>query len=58
MNRFSNPAAPRGDESVGELVQQVSDRMTQLVREEFALARAEMQEKGKRLGRGGGLFGG
>lgn len=44
------------DEPVGELVGRASQQISQLVREELLLARAEMTEKGKRLGVGGGLF--
>lgn len=58
MSRLMGTSPSRRDESVAELVQDASQQMTRLVREEFALARAEMQEKGKRVGRGGGLFGG
>ncbi|ATW52083.1 phage holin family protein [Streptomyces xantholiticus] len=46
------------DEPVGELVGRASQQIAQLVREEMQLARAEMNEKGKRFGMGGGLFGG
>ncbi|WP_455351633.1 phage holin family protein [Streptomyces sp. SYSU K217416] len=44
--------------SVGELVKQASEQLSDLVREELALARAELTAKGRRAGRGGGLFGG
>src|SRR3712207_119137 len=47
-----------GDEPVGELVQRASQQLTDLVRGEMKLAQAEMKEKGKRYGKGGGLFGG
>ncbi|MFF9453245.1 phage holin family protein [Streptomyces flaveolus] len=47
-----------GGEPVGELVQRASQQLTELVRAEMRLAQAEMKEKGKRYGRGGGLFGG
>ncbi|WP_436846424.1 phage holin family protein [Streptomyces griseorubiginosus] len=47
-----------GQEPVGELVQRASQRLTELVRGELKLAQAEMKEKGKRYGKGGGLFGG
>ncbi|MFG2680337.1 phage holin family protein [Streptomyces sp. NPDC048392] len=50
-------AAP-SDEPVGELVQRASQQLTELVRAEMRLAQAEMKEKGRRYGRGGGLFGG
>ncbi|MET7743490.1 phage holin family protein [Streptomyces sp. NPDC005385] len=43
---------------MGELVQQASQQLTELVRGELRLAQAEMQEKGRRYGRSGGLFGG
>lgn len=47
-----------GQEPVGELVQRASQQLTELVRGEMRLAQAEMKEKGKRYGKGGGLFGG
>ncbi|WP_420037101.1 phage holin family protein [Streptomyces sp. cg28] len=47
-----------GQEPVGELVQRASHQLTELVRGELRLAQAEMKEKGRRYGRGGGLFGG
>lgn len=43
---------------VGELVQHASRQLTELVRSEMRPAQAEMKEKGKRYGKGGGLFGG
>ncbi|MGW5655077.1 phage holin family protein [Streptomyces humi] len=43
---------------MGELVQRASQQLTELVRGELGLAQAEMKEKGKRYGKGGGLFGG
>jgi peptidoglycan/LPS O-acetylase OafA/YrhL len=46
------------DEPVGELVQRASQQLTELVRGEMRLAQAEMKEKGRRYGKGGGLFGG
>ncbi|MFF0560879.1 phage holin family protein [Streptomyces sp. NPDC020472] len=46
------------DEPVGELVARASQQMSELVRAEMRLARAEMAQKGKRYGVGGGLFGG
>ncbi|MCX5008606.1 phage holin family protein [Streptomyces sp. NBC_00638] len=53
--RLTNDAA---HEPVGELVQRASEQLTELVRGEMKLAQAEMQEKGKRYGKSGGLFGG
>ncbi|MFJ5265249.1 phage holin family protein [Streptomyces sp. NPDC088387] len=43
---------------VGELVSLASQQLTELVRGELKLAQAEMVEKGRHYGRGGGLFGG
>jgi uncharacterized membrane protein YqjE len=43
---------------VAELVQQLSDQTTTLIRQELRLAQVELQEKGKRAGIGAGLFGG
>ena len=46
------------DQPVGELVKQLSEQMSTLVRSELQLAQLELQEKGKRAGIGAGLFGG
>ncbi|MGW0698485.1 phage holin family protein [Streptomyces sp. NPDC002867] len=48
----------RAEEPIGALVSDASQQISQLVRAEMRLAQAEMTQKGKRLGRGGGLFGG
>jgi nitrate/nitrite transporter NarK len=45
-------------ESTGELVKDLSRDISQLVREEIALAKAEMTQKGKRAGVGAGLLSG
>ncbi|MGW3288427.1 phage holin family protein [Streptomyces sp. NPDC001002] len=45
-------------EPVGDLVQRASQQLSQLVRDEMRLAQAEVVQKGKRFGKGGGLFGG
>jgi lipopolysaccharide export LptBFGC system permease protein LptF len=44
--------------STAELVSQLSEQVSTLVRDELALARTEMTEKGKRAGKGAGLLGG
>ncbi|MFB8771324.1 phage holin family protein [Streptomyces broussonetiae] len=46
------------EQPVGELVQQASRQLSELVRAEMQLARAEMAQKGRRYGKGGGMFGG
>ncbi|MET9816194.1 phage holin family protein [Streptomyces sp. NPDC006355] len=51
-------APQAGDEPTSELVQRATEQLSELVRGEMRLARAEMTEKGKRFGKGGGLFGG
>jgi MFS family permease len=46
------------DRSTPELVKQLADQTTALVRQEVELAKAELSEKGKRAGIGAGMFGG
>ncbi|WP_338695280.1 phage holin family protein [Streptomyces sp. Q6] len=43
--------------SVSELVERATEQLSTLVRQEMALARWELTEKGRRAGRGGGLLG-
>ncbi|GID27185.1 phage holin family protein [Paractinoplanes brasiliensis] len=49
-------AAP-SDQSTAELIQRASEQVSRLVRDEIALAKAELAEKGKHAGIGIGLFG-
>ncbi|MBT2365966.1 phage holin family protein [Streptomyces sp. ISL-10] len=58
MRTVSQIHRTRADEPIGALVSDASQQISQLVRAEMRLAQAEMTEKGKRLGVGGGLFGG
>ena len=46
------------DQPIGELLKQLSQETTTLVRQELDLAKAEMAEKGKKAGKGAGMFGG
>ena len=46
------------DRPIGELLKQLSQETTTLVRKELELAKAEMAQKGKRAGVGAGMFGG
>jgi uncharacterized membrane protein YqjE len=46
------------DRPMGELVKQLSDQTTHLVRAEIELAKAELAAKGKQAGIGAGMFGG
>jgi uncharacterized membrane protein YqjE len=43
--------------STAELISQMSEQVSTLVRDELALAKVEMVQKGKRAGLGAGLFG-
>jgi uncharacterized membrane protein YqjE len=46
------------EQGTGELLKQLSDHTTTLVRQEIELAKAELGEKGKKAGLGAGMFGG
>ena len=56
--------APNGGEQemrerpVGDLLKELSQQTSTLVRQELELAKAEMTEKGKKAGLGAGMFGG
>ncbi|MDO8212176.1 phage holin family protein [Conexibacter sp. CPCC 206217] len=45
------------DESIGELLKDLTDETSTLVRQELALARAELTQKGKAAGKGAGMLG-
>jgi hypothetical protein len=51
------PAEP-ADASTGQLISQLTEQLSSLVRSEARLAQAEVTQKAKRLGIGAGLFGG
>jgi MFS family permease len=46
------------DKSLGELVQDLSQQTSTLIRQEMRLAQAELSEKGRHAGKGAGMFGG
>jgi uncharacterized membrane protein YqjE len=46
------------DQSVAELVKQLTEQTKTLARQEIELAKAELGEKGKKVGIGAGMFGG
>lgn len=54
----SGPSGPAAEPSTAELVQRAVDQVSRLVRDELALARAELVDKGRHAGIGIGLFGG
>ncbi|GAA2620334.1 phage holin family protein [Streptomyces vastus] len=48
---------PQEHHSVGELVGQATEQLSELVRQEVRLAKEELAQKGRRAGRGGRLLG-
>ena len=57
-NGSAHPPVERREESIGELMKDLSNDLTELVRQELRLAQAEMTERGKQAGLGIGMFGG
>jgi hypothetical protein len=55
---FRERPADSRDAPVGELVKTAAEQISRLVRDELALAKAELAFKGKKAGVGAGLFGG
>ena len=51
------PPAPE-DASTGQLIGQLTEQLTRLVRDEARLAQADVTQKAKRLGVGADLYGG
>ena len=51
-------ASDRRERPIGELVKDLSQQTSTLVRKELELARAELQEQGKAAGKGAGLLAG
>jgi hypothetical protein len=56
--RAAAPPPDPKDASTGELLGQLSEHVSTLVRDEVRLAQAEVTRKAKRFGIGAGLFGG
>ena len=57
-NATDRPTTDPSQDSVAELVKQLSEQTSRLARQEVELAKAELTEKGKRAGIGAGMFGG
>jgi uncharacterized membrane protein YqjE len=55
---MADPGTDLRDNSIGDLLKQLSEETSTLVKQELALARAELQEQGKRAGMGAGMLGG
>jgi hypothetical protein len=58
VNVADTHGANRADESLGELIRDATDQLSTLVRDELALARAELTAKAGHAAKGAGLFGG
>jgi len=58
MSTANGEANELRSHSTGELVKQLSEQTTTLVRKEIELAKAELAAKGKVAGQGAGMFGG
>lgn len=56
--RSGSPPSPVTEQSTAELVQKATEQVSRLIRDELALARAELTAKGRHAGIGIGLFGG
>jgi hypothetical protein len=54
----SSQTARPSDESIAALIKQLSDQSATLARQEVELAKTELQQKGKQVGLGAGMFGG
>ncbi|MCH8563833.1 phage holin family protein [Nesterenkonia sp. YGD6] len=54
----TEPERKAEQESLGSLMSQVSDDLSTLIRQETALAKAELSETAKKSGKGAGMFGG
>lgn len=55
---MSDDRTPTSEASTGQLLARATEDISRLVRDELALAKQDLAESGKRLGRGAGLFGG
>jgi uncharacterized membrane protein YqjE len=58
MSSVNGEGSDLRSQPAGELVKQLSEQTTTLVRQEIELAKAELSEKGKKVGEGAGMFGG
>ncbi len=56
--RAAAPPADPSEASTGQLITQLTEQLSRLVRDEARLAQAEVTQKAKRLGLGAGLLGG
>src|SRR3954468_16194323 len=52
------PGQSAGDRSLGELISEVTQDLSTLMRQELELAKAELQQSASRAGKGAGMLGG
>lgn len=52
------PSRSVGDQSLGELISEVTTDLSTLMRQELELAKAELQQSASRAGKGAGMLGG
>jgi uncharacterized membrane protein YqjE len=57
MSVMNGQSADLRESSTGELLKQLSEKSSELVRQELELAKAELSEKGKQAGKGAGILG-
>lgn len=57
-DRTGSSRAPSADPSVGELVGEISNDLTRLVRSEIELAKAEIKQEAAKAGKAGGMLAG
>ena len=55
---LGTPPAPAADRSLGDLISEVAQDLSTLVRQELELAKAEVQQSASRAGKGVGMLGG
>jgi nitrate/nitrite transporter NarK len=54
----NEPADPVAETSLGEIIGNISDDLSQLFRQEVALAKAEIQQEATKAGKAAGMLGG
>ncbi|MFF7333506.1 phage holin family protein [Streptomyces sp. NPDC090306] len=54
----TGPGPVPGDPSLGDLISDISDDLSQLVRNEIALAKAELKQESVKAGKAGGMLAG
>lgn len=57
-NRAAGTRVPRDDATVGQLISEITDDISQLMRQELQLAKAEIKEEATKAGKGAAMYGG